>query len=84
MLSFFLVYGDVGSRGVTIAFAWRAADTVRLQRAAFARISRRQGPRFARSLVFRRRSNVVFWYQRQTGRETVRIADRCLPSARTP
>ena len=78
VLSFWLLQSDVGRPGVTIAFASSAADTVRLQRTAYARTWARQGPGFVRSLVFRRRSNVVYWYQRQTMRETVRIAAGCL------
>jgi hypothetical protein len=82
VLDFWLLQGDVGLPGVTIAFAWNEADSGRLQRAALARVSRRQGPRFAMSLVFRRRANAVFYYQRSTKREVVRIAEGCLGGPR--
>jgi predicted small secreted protein len=78
VIDFWLLRGDVGTPGVKIAFAASPDDTARLRRAAFAEIARRQGPRFARSLVFRERANVVSYHQKSAGREVVRIANGCL------
>jgi hypothetical protein len=82
VLNFVLIRGDVGMPGVTIVFAPRRSDTARLQAAVYARVARRQGPGFARSLVFRRSANVVYYYQRATNREVVRIARGCLGGPR--
>jgi hypothetical protein len=78
LLQFWLLQTDVGLPGVTIGFVRDSADSARFEKRAFRWESERVDPDFARSLIFRRRGNVVFYYERATESEVVRIAQGCL------
>ena len=78
LLQFTLIYTDYGLPGVNIVFASSRSDIPRLRRAAFAYEREMGGPSYARSVVFRRRANVLFYYGRDTPSEIVRIANGCL------
>jgi hypothetical protein len=73
-LELWLLRYDVGLPGVKIAFV----DDPSFEERTLALVTKRQGPGFARSLVFRRRGNAIFFYQRLTDDEVVRIAQGCL------
>lgn len=78
LLSFWLLQTDYGLPGVTIAFVGDAASRARFEKKASAFESDRVGADFARALVFRQSGNVVFYYEKQTSPEVVRIAHGCL------
>ena len=80
ILEFWLLQTDYGLPGVTMGFVGEGddAEAMRFEETAFAWESKRVGPDFARSLIFRRRGNVVFYYEKATDNEVVRIAQGCL------
>jgi hypothetical protein len=78
VLEFWLLHTDYGLPGVTMGFVGDPAEGPAFERKALAFESDRVGDDFGRGLVFRQRGNVVFYYDRQTDPEVVRIAQGCL------
>jgi hypothetical protein len=77
VVQFTLMPSDYGLPGVTILFAPRRSDTARLRRATV-RFLVRERLAEPRSLVFGTSANVVFYYEKTTLPEIVRIAKGCI------
>lgn len=78
LLQLTLLHTDYGLPGVNIVFASRMSDVPRLRRAVVAYETEMGGASYARTVVFRRRANVLFYYDPSTPSEIVRIANGCL------